>query len=823
MAEFGAGSSIGIICLGIHVCQGLVQYYGSWRDSRKDIATMCKSVDNLTDTLKALKKNIDGKSLAGDVIKNVQSSIVACTSGIQELQDELAKVQEVKGSNVLSKVHEHGRRLVYPFRESTLLKLREIVSDIRGSLGLAMNTLHLEQLDHVSTQIEDMTIEIKKVGDDFGILNKFIVSRHTDQESQAIIDWLSPLNFFITQKDTLRRRQDGTGEWLFEAPEFKAWLSGTEKILWCSGLPGAGKTILASAIIDKLERHFTSSNIGLAFIYCNYKERDGQTLTNLIASLVQQLVQRSSTIPDDVRALYAHHNHQRTRPGFEEYSRILRSLIATFTDVYIVVDALDECDWSNGARMKLIKELQESSANLLCTSRHLGDIEQSFANYSRLEIRASDTDVTKFLQARISEEGSLVEFCGRDKTLEGTIVEKIIEKANGMFLLAQLHVQSLATKNTLKRVRKALNDLPEELDEIYNAALERIQNQHKDRSELAMRMLSWITYALRPLKVGEIQHAMAVMDLEPDETCLDEEDLPSEALLITVCGGILTIDQERNVIRLIHYTTQEYFERHRGEIFPEAQLNISRACIQYLSMDPFREGPCTTDRDMKGRLRVYKLLGYASRNWGNHAYGDPEEKIKGEVREFFNHNSLVSSTVQAMSPITSPYRDWSQRFPSEVPGIVIAAAFGLTVVVDMMLQLGNSIEGKGSDMQTALHLAACNGHEAVVKLLLAAGADVEAKDDDSWTALYRAAFNRNEAIVRLLLAAGADIDAKDNDSWTALHRAAFNGNEAIVRLLLAAGADIEAKDNDSQTALYRAAFMWNEAILKLLLAAGASF
>ena len=234
--------------------------------------------------------------------------------------------------------------------------------------------------------------------------------------------------------------------------EFKAWLSGTEKILCCSGLrmltffrkqaftdlysAGAGKTILASAIIDKLERHFTSSNIGLAFIYCNYKERDGQTLTNLIASLVQQLAQRSSTISDDVRALYAHHNHQRTRPGFEEYSRILRSLIATFTDVYIVVDALDECDWSNGARMKLIKELQESSANLLCTSRHLGDIEQSFANYSRLEIRASDTDVTKFLQARISEEGSLVEFCGRDKTLEGTIVEKIIEKANGMYVPA---------------------------------------------------------------------------------------------------------------------------------------------------------------------------------------------------------------------------------------------------------------------------------------------------------------------------------------------------------------------------------------------------
>jgi ankyrin repeat protein len=390
-----------------------------------------------------------------------------------------------------------------------------------------------------------------------------------------------------------------------------------------------------------------------------------------------------------------------------------------------------------------------------------------------------------------------------------------------------LHVQSLATKNTLKKVRKALNDLPEELNEIYNAALERIQNQHKDRSELAMRMLSWITYALRPLKVGEIQHAMAVMDLDPDETCLDEEDLPSEALLVTVCGGILTIDQESNVIRLIHYTTQEYFERHRGEIFPDAQLNISRACIQYLSMDPFREGPCTTDTDMEDRLRVYKLLDYASHNWGNHAYGDPEEGIKGEVWRFFNHSSLLSSTVQAMSSLdyrSLGYRhsEWSQAFPSEVPGIVIAAEFGLMVLVNMMFQLGNSIEGKGSDMQTALHLATKKGHEEVVKLLLAAGADAEAENNYGGTVLHYAAKKGHEAVTKLLLAAGADAEAKNNYRGTVLHYAAKKGHEAVTKLLLAAGADIEAKDNNRQTALDYAAFNGHEAAIRLLLAAGAN-
>jgi hypothetical protein len=63
----------------------------------------------------------------------------------------------------------------------------------------------------------------------------YFLMLYLDQESQAIIDWLSALDFFKIQIDTLSRRQEGTGEWLFETPQFQAWLSGEEKTLWCSG------------------------------------------------------------------------------------------------------------------------------------------------------------------------------------------------------------------------------------------------------------------------------------------------------------------------------------------------------------------------------------------------------------------------------------------------------------------------------------------------------------------------------------------------------------------------------------------------------------
>jgi hypothetical protein len=58
----------------------------------------------------------------------------------------------------------------------------------------------------------------------------------TDQESREIVTWLSPLNFWPRQGDTLSRRQEGTGKWFFEGPAFKGWLNGTDKTLWCSGI-----------------------------------------------------------------------------------------------------------------------------------------------------------------------------------------------------------------------------------------------------------------------------------------------------------------------------------------------------------------------------------------------------------------------------------------------------------------------------------------------------------------------------------------------------------------------------------------------------------
>jgi len=133
--------AIGIVSLGIQVCQGLLKYYDSWKDSRKDIAALCSSVESLSSILDQLEQTLTGTH---ETKSTISDCIEACRSSIEQLEKKLLKVESVANpGKVTAKIHDQGRRLLYPFRESTLIKLKEIVADIRSNLALAVDTTHL--------------------------------------------------------------------------------------------------------------------------------------------------------------------------------------------------------------------------------------------------------------------------------------------------------------------------------------------------------------------------------------------------------------------------------------------------------------------------------------------------------------------------------------------------------------------------------------------------------------------------------------------------------------------------------------------------------
>jgi hypothetical protein len=109
--------------------------------------------------------------------------------------------------------------------------------------------------------------------------------------------------------------------------------------------------------------------------------------------------------------------------------------------------------------------------------------------------------------------------------------------------------------------------------------MERINGQIKEREELAEQVLSWITCAKSPLATTELQHALGV---EVGEPKLDADNFSQIEDIVSVCTGLVTIDEESGIIRLVHYTTQEYFERTQSQWFPDAQTNMNITCVTYL-------------------------------------------------------------------------------------------------------------------------------------------------------------------------------------------------------------------------------------------------
>ena len=170
-------------------------------------------------------------------------------------------------------------------------------------------------------------------------------SKLTREEDLRIVDWLTqpPIDFSSQNNDYIRRRQPGTGQWFLESDKYQSWVKSDKQTLFCPGIPGAGKTILASVVIDDLCRRWhKDTTIGVAYIYCSYRLQENHTTEQLLSSLLKQLVQNQVVLPTNVKQLYDTHQATKTRPSCDEIVSTLHSTITTYSKVYIVIDALDE-------------------------------------------------------------------------------------------------------------------------------------------------------------------------------------------------------------------------------------------------------------------------------------------------------------------------------------------------------------------------------------------------------------------------------------------------------------------------------------------------
>ncbi|CAO2648676.1 Nn.00g079430.m01.CDS01 [Neocucurbitaria sp. VM-36] len=866
-------------------------------------AQLCEKVIKYINTVSGAKE--DRKHLRGH-IRECSTILLRLKDGAEDSEEDIAWSETLRALDsplknlhaVLDMAAKHllstdsnKEKLKWPFKEKEVRKLVESIECEKSLLSLALennsarllheiairskdNNRHLTELTQLlknSThdieigfhEVHDRlsTLQVGQTGLSSGILK--IHDRQNEheasQERRDILNWLTPVDHAAQQQDAISRRQEGTGEWLLSSKEYQTWMKSNDRTLFCPGIPGAGKTICTSIINEDLwQRYHNDSTVGLAFLFCNFKRQQEQTIENLLAGLLKQLAERQTPLPKFVKELYAQHGRGQRRPSLTTILQTLKLVMTTYTRAFIVVDALDECPSGNGCRTKLISEIKylqhHCKINILATSRFIPEITQDFEETQRLEIRASRHDVRMFLDAHMHQ---LPNFVKQNTILQEDIRKGIVDSVDGMFLLAQLHFDSLVGKRSAKAVRAALDNLitgSGAYDAAYTAAMERIEGQVADQRDLAKQALAWITCARRPLSTSELQAALGVEVGEPE---LDPDNLPDVNDIVSTCAGLVTVDKESHIIRLVHYTTQEFFERTQQQWFPDAQTMITNVCTTYLAFDVFGNPPPTGELWIDSS-RGSDLYAYSAREWGHHARmaSSSHTQANPHVMSFLNRPFNVT---QAAAAIRGPFVG---RYPKPEPNATalhLAAHFGLEAAAATILQRSSDPDVRDEYGRTPLMFAAHQGHESIVQLLLNYHATVDCfATERKNTALYYAAEEGWDAIVRLLLVhgAGKHLEQAENSFYvtplhnaagqgrivlvelflscnistglknahghTPLHYAAAFGNAAMVQLLLKANAVVDSKDEDSFTPLHLAAVNGHAAVVQLLLEANAA-
>ncbi|EXA32213.1 hypothetical protein FOVG_16584 [Fusarium oxysporum f. sp. pisi HDV247] len=286
------------------------------------------------------------------------------------------------------------------------------------------------------TQVETQ----KRIGEVIADLENELLatSRKTDtiilhqrtQQHRDILDWLTPVDHGPQQSDYFGRRQPGTGQWLLDTMEFRTWRDTCGQTLFCPGIPGAGKTIITSIVVDNLETLFGADrDVGIAYIYYNFRRQNEQTAKELLTSLLKQLVQSMPIFPESVKSLYDKHKDKRSRPSLEEISSTLQSTASLYSRVFFLIDALDECRAYDDSRVTFLTEIFKFPANIFATSRFIPNIMESFKDSITLEIRARDEDVRRYVHSNISRLPASIR---RSPELQTEVTRAIVDSVGGM-------------------------------------------------------------------------------------------------------------------------------------------------------------------------------------------------------------------------------------------------------------------------------------------------------------------------------------------------------------------------------------------------------
>ncbi len=259
-----------------------------------------------------------------------------------------------------------------------------------------------------------------------------------DNQAQKINKWLDPPDPSNNLNAANEKRHEGTGSWFLNSKPFKEWKSGTRRCLWLYGIPGCGKTVLCSTIIEHLRQNQESPHVVLDFFF-DFREAEKQSLDNLIRSIVVQLYSRCENSRKEIDTLFSQYEDGRQQPTTESLVKAFQHMTNQVEEIQIVIDALDECK----TRRELLLWVENISSSkdtrlcLLATSRAEEKIKSGLErwlqqdNFIPIQQDAVNDDIRAYVRERVRNDHDFERWLSKP-SVQDEIETELMKKADGM-------------------------------------------------------------------------------------------------------------------------------------------------------------------------------------------------------------------------------------------------------------------------------------------------------------------------------------------------------------------------------------------------------
>ncbi|KAF5662744.1 ankyrin repeat [Fusarium heterosporum] len=590
------------------------------------------------------------------------------------------------------------------------------------------------------------------------------------------------------------RRVDGTCEWLIQHSCYQEWLTDeNHPLLWISGGPGKGKTMLAIYITEVLKPVIDAKDNVLLYYFCSNRDRNRNTALTILRGIIHQWVGLHPHLVKFIKSAFeGTETTKYTISSFISLWRVFLTLLqqSTSPQVVCVLDGLDECERES------LKQLLDAVNNYLSKSEEKAGprlkliilsrpqpaiLESKLGQYRQIQLDASGTevshDVKKYIFAKVAELASEQDL---SEDMITQVQETLLSGADGTFLWVGFVANELQG-GSWNKIDEVLRHVPKGLGGIYQRLLQQI-----DDKMALVPILPWVVLAARPLTLEELTVAAGINSAGT----VSAMQVTRNRLRL---GGLL-VKIEGDVVNLIHESAKEFFQSeqvdiHGIDIFrmnQDTHRGLMQICLAHI------EHRYSNQRDAQEAFSHDPFLSYASQYWPVH--------FQHAIHVIDAPSEFSRPFFQVDSPIREEW--WKSYWEHEKNGgsppsftlLHLAAYFGNVTWAKLLIrEHARLISRKDNYGRTPLSWAVNKGHKEMVELLLDHGARVNYKDRSILTPLHIAVTGQHEDVVSILLKRGAHLEAKaeHGDTDTPLLRAILANSTKMTYELLEHGARVD--------------------------------